>query len=119
VKTTHHVPEPAARNVEVEEARPFVTGHRERVHDLGRDEHPGPRPDAVLAVLEPERELALHDEEGLRVPRVGMERRTRVAVRIRADLDRADLLDVDEKGHVARVAGEALAVSDLDHDEAA
>jgi hypothetical protein len=83
------------------------------VHDLGRDDHPGLGPYAMLAVLEPERELALEDEERLRVLRVDMERRSHAAGG-RADLDGAELLDVCKEDYPElTVAGDALALADL------
>ncbi len=73
----------------------------------------------MLAVLEPERELALEDEERLCVLRVDVQRRSYPA-RIGADLHDADLLDVRKESHSElSIAGDALAFADLDHEPAA
>ena len=118
VQAADEVAEAAARDVEVEEARGAVAGHRERVHDLGRDEHPRLGSHAVLAVLEPERELALEDEERLRVALVDVQRRH--PARLRADLGDADLVEVgEERDAEPALAGDALSLAYLDHVPAA
>jgi hypothetical protein len=112
VQAANEVAEPEARDVEIEEVHGSVPCHREGVHDLGRDEHPGLPLRPVLAVLEPEGELALEDEECLRVLRVDVERRSHAGSR--ADLDGAELLDVSEKRDAElAVARDALALADL------
>ncbi len=119
VEAAHVVAEPGARDVEVEEVRALVPGHREGVHDLGRDEDPGLRSHAVLAVLEPEHELALEDEERLRVLPVEMERRSD-ASSCRPHLGGAELLHVREEGDAEPCfSRDALGLADLDHRPAA
>ncbi len=114
------VAEPRAGYVEVEEASRCVSRHRERVHDRRRDEHPRLGAHDTLLVLEPERELALEDEEAFGVPCVGVQRRNETAG-LRPNLDQAELLEVGEQGNArpAALIRDALAFADLDHGGAA
>ena len=107
--------------MEVEEARVLVPGHREGVHDLGRDERPGlrRRPGArrprAGASSSPSK-----TKKRLRVLRMDVERRTVAPAGSRADLDDAELLDVgEERDAELPVARDALAFADLDHEPAA
>lgn len=86
------------RHVHVQEVRPSVTGGGEAVHDVRRDVHPGVRPDLELAILEPDRELSLSDEEAVGVPGVKVQRRSTHA-RFGPDLSDRYRLDVGEKRH--------------------
>ncbi len=119
VQAAYEVAEPAARDVDVEEPRRCVSRHREGVYDFGRDEHPGLGPRPVLTVLEPERELALEDEERLRVLRMDMEWRSDTTGS-GTDFDDADLLDIGEERHPElTVSSDVLACDELDHRPAA
>ena len=110
VQAAHEVAGATARCVEVEEVGLLLPGHGERVHHSGRNEDPGLGADHVLAVLEPERELAGEEEERLRVSLVDVGRRSDAAGR-RADVDHAELLDVrQERDSEPAVAGDVLAV---------
>jgi hypothetical protein len=100
--------------VEVEKVRVRVAGDRERVDDLRRHVHPGSPARPQLAVLEPDRQLAVEHEEELRVACVEMERR-RDAARLRAHLDDSELLDVDEQGDAeVALAGDVLGLARLE-----
>ena len=74
-RATDVVAEARARGVEDEEPRRLVARHLESVDDLGRDERPGLGADPMLAIFEPERELALEDEQRLGMSCMDVERR--------------------------------------------
>jgi hypothetical protein len=90
-------PEAAARGMDVEEVRGRVAGNGERVHDVGRDEHPGAGTGPNLAILEAERQLALEHEEALRVLRMEMERRGDAAAGLPSHGGEGDFVDVGEE----------------------
>ena len=83
----------------------------------GGHEHHGPGIRPNLAILEPERQLALEHEEALRVPSVEVERGSDTALRIPANRGDADLLEVREEGdaEAAGLARDPLAFTQL-HD---
>jgi hypothetical protein len=69
----------------------------------------------MLAVLEPEREFPLEDEEHFRVLPVEVERRSDAAG-TRPHLDRTDLLGVhEERDAEPSLSRDALGLVDLDH----
>ena len=74
-----------------------IVRRRERVRHAGGDESPGLAPDAALVVAEPEREIALEDEEGLVLISSAAGWENAVA-RVGADLFGMELLDVYEHG---------------------
>ncbi len=114
VEPADEVAEPAARGVDVQEMRARVAGDGERVHDVRRHEHHGPGIRPNLAILEPERQLALEHEEALRVPSVVVERRSDTAARIPAHRSDPDLLEVREEGDAeAGVPRDLLALTQL------
>ncbi len=120
VQPSHVVPESGARDVQVEEMRALFTRHHDRVHDVGRYEDPGVAADPVLAILETELELALHDVEGLGVGAVHVCRWHVPAVRPGANIRNGDLLELGEQHDVElAVTRDPLAFDDLDHDSAA
>ena len=85
-----------SRNLDVEDARRLVSGDEERVRDACGDERPGLPAESVLAVVEPQLELAVEDEERLCDRLVAEHENTRPG--IGPDLVCAELLDVDEHG---------------------
>ncbi len=104
-RATDVVAEPRARRVEDEEPRRLIASHLECVHDLGRDERPGLGADPVHAILEPERELSLEDEQRLGVSCMDVERRS-APTRSGAHFDRSELLDVHEEPDIELFAAE-------------
>ena len=88
--------EAAARRVHVEIADGPFAGEGERVHDAGRDLHPGPGACVDLAPVHGEGELAFEHVERLDVLPVGVSRRWGSA-RLASDLGDPDLLDVGEQ----------------------
>ena len=101
--------------MEDEEPRRLSASHLECVHDVGRDERPGLGADPVHAILEPERELSLEDEQCLGVSCMDVERRS-APTRSGAHFDRSELLDVYEEPDIELFAAEDdLAFADLDH----
>ena len=92
------VPEAARRRVDVEEARDRVTRVAERMDDAVRDEHERPRRRPERPALEGDLELALEDEERVRVVRVDMRARTLLARPV-LELGQRHLLGVREQRH--------------------
>ena len=106
-------------SVEDEEPRRRVTGHLDVVYDLGRDERPGLRADAVYAVLERKRELSFEDVQRLAVSGVGMGRRLPPPGSC-AHVGDGELLDVDEERDVELSGSQDdFAFRDFDHVPAA
>ncbi len=102
--------------MDVEEVGSPVAGDTETVEDLRRYEHPRFWPCRKLAIFEPERKLSLEDEEALRMPSVGVQRRI-FAAGLRTDVGDAYLLEVsEERDTQLGVSCDPLALAGLHQD---